>query len=78
MHRRWIACPTKQNLPQKRKRKKSDEKRKREPNNAEPTEDGQTYGIDLLNIGETAQDLDSDYKWLLAQLRKTQKSQYKY
>ena len=37
---------------------------------AYPSEDGRTYSINHLNLGETAHDSDIDSKWLLAQHRK--------
>ena len=46
----------------KKKVKRQMKHRNSEPESAEPTEDGHNYIIDRLNIGETAQDSDSDSK----------------
>ena len=44
---------------------------------AEPSEDGHTYVIDRLDLGEAANDSESDTKWLLTQLREVQKANKK-
>ena len=56
----------------KKKVKRQMKHRNSEPESAEPTEDGHNYIIDWLNIGETAQDSDSDSKWLITQHSKIQ------
>ena len=43
------------------KGKKPDKKNNSKTNSAEPYENGRTYGIDDLKLGETSYDHDSDY-----------------
>ena len=47
-------------IPNKKKGEKQPIKRKDEYAKADPSEDGCTYGIDRLNIGEAANDLESN------------------
>ena len=37
---------------------------------SDPSEDGNTYGIDCLNMGEAENESESKSEWLLAQRRK--------
>ena len=54
----------------KRKRGKiQQEKCKSEPDSADPPDDGHTYGINCINLGETKNNSESEYKWILAQRR---------
>ena len=47
-------------------------KRMSEPDSEEPSQGGLTYGINPLNLGKPAHELDSDSGWLLEQCRKVQ------
>ena len=58
--------------PPKRRREKSEENPNIYQDNADPSEDWRIYGIDRLNLGEPAHDLENNSKWLLAQNREGQ------
>ena len=47
-------------IPRKKKGKKKPKKYKNEQAKADSSEDGHTYGIDRLNIGEAANDSESE------------------
>ena len=56
-------------LPQGKKKKKKSKNRKSEQSSADPSEDGRTYGIERLNIGESANYSKNESEWILAQFR---------
>ena len=62
-----------EHIPNKR-RTKEPKKHKSEKLSADPSEYGQTYGIDRLNLGGSANDWGKYSKWLLAKRRESQMS----
>ena len=48
--------------PKNKKGGKQKEKTKSKQANADPSQDGRTYGIDHLNLGEPVNDSESDSK----------------
>ena len=54
--------------PKKEEGKNQGEKPKSDQANADPSEDERIYGIDRMNLGEPAHDLEIDSKLILAQL----------
>ena len=54
-------------IPREGKLKKQNKKPKSDQANTAPSEDGRSYGIDRLNLGELANNLESDSKLILAQ-----------
>ena len=48
-------------IPKKRRGKWLNEKSNSDQADADPSEDRRNYGIHCLNLGETAQELESDY-----------------
>ena len=63
------------NISEGRNGEKQTKKPKSDISEVDPSEDGGTYGIDRLNLGEPANDSKSDpeteneYEWLLTELR---------
>ena len=50
---------------QGKRRKNYSKKRNIEQTSAYQSEDGRTYGIDCLNLGEAVNNLEKESKWLL-------------
>ena len=59
-------------IPKKKKKKKLIKKSSNEGAKADPSDEGRTYGIDCLNLGETTNDSESNSQWILVQSRKGQ------
>ena len=55
-------------VPKKKRGGDQTKKRKSDTASSDPSEDRLAYGIDRLNLGEPARDLESDPKLLLTQL----------
>ena len=47
-------------IPRKKNRKRDNKKPKSDQANVDPSEDGRNDGLEPLNLGETAQELESD------------------
>ena len=58
--------------PRKNKGKNQTKKTKSEKYNVVPSENGRTYGIDPLNLGEPVNESESDPQLLIAQSREDQ------
>ena len=58
--------------PQGKTRGKTRQKTKSEKYNVVPSENGRTYGIDPLNLGEPVNESESDPQLLIAQSREDQ------
>ena len=63
-------------IPRNKNRKRDNKKPKSVQADADPSEDGRNYGLDRMNLGETAQESESNSKLLLAQSGEIQREIY--
>ena len=64
--------------PNKNRVKNQNKKRNSGPESADPSDDGRTYVIYHLNLGEPKNDWGSDTKWIFVQFREGQTENKKY